>query len=240
LRCWSWGSEVIVLVHSGICDARMWDGFGLPEAVRHEMSGFGQTPMPATGEFSNADELAAALTEPAALVGASFGGEVCLEVASTRPELVTALVLLDAPLPDHDWSEEIEGYAEREEALIEEGEFRAAAEWTADFWLEDPSHRDRVIEMQERAYHLQAESEAEDVGAESIDLRAVTAPTLVVVGELDKQDFHRIAERLAREIPDARHVVVESAGHLPALERPDETARLVRQFLDESKDLGTP
>jgi 3-oxoadipate enol-lactonase len=226
---------VIVLVHSGICDARMWDGFELPGAVRHELSGFGETPMPATGEFSWADELAATLTEPSALVGASYGGKVCLEVASSRPELVTALVLLDAPLPDHDWSEEIEGYAEREEELIEEGEFRAAAEWTADFWLEDPSQRDRVIEMQERAYQLQAESEAEEVGAESIDLGAVRAPTLVVVGELDKRDFHRIGERLAREIPGARHVVVEGAGHLPSLERPAETSRLIREFLQEQR-----
>ena len=226
---------MIVLVHSGICDARMWDGFDLPGAVRHELRGFGQTPMPPAGEFSNAEDLAATLTEPAALVGASFGGKVCLEVASSRPELVSALVLLDAPLPDHDWSDEIEHYAEREEELIEEGEFRAAAEWTADFWLEDASHRDSVIEMQERAYHLQVESEAEEVWAESIDLGAVTAPTLVVVGELDKRDFHRISERLAREIPDARHVVVDGSGHLPSLERPGETSRLVREFLQERR-----
>jgi 3-oxoadipate enol-lactonase len=226
---------VIVLVHSGICDARMWDGFELPGAVRHELAGFGQTPMPPAGEFSHAGDLAGALTEPAALVGASFGGHVCLELASTRPELVKALVLLDAPLFDHAWSDEVEGYGEREDALIEEGEFRAAAELTADFWLEDPSHRERVIEMQERAYELQSESEAEEVGADSIDLGAVTAPTLVAVGELDKRDFHAISERLAREIPDARHTVIEGAGHLPALERPAETSRLTREFLQEHR-----
>jgi 3-oxoadipate enol-lactonase len=226
---------LIVLVHSGICDARMWDGFALPGAVRHELSGFGETPLPATGEFSHAGDLIARLDEPAALVGASFCGQVCLEVASSRPDLVTALVLLGAPLPDHDWSEEIVRYAEHEEELLEEGEFRAAAAWTADFWLEDASHRDRVIEMQERAYHLQAESEAEEHETESIDLGAVTARTLVAVGELDKQDFHAISQRLAREIADSRHVVVEGAGHLPALERPDETSRIVREFLQEQR-----
>jgi 3-oxoadipate enol-lactonase len=120
-------------------------------------------------------------------------------------------------------------------AWLEAAELAAAAAWNADFWLEDASHRDRVIEMQERAFQLQAESEAEEVGAESIDLGAVTAPTLVVVGELDKQDFHHISERLAREIPRARHVVVEGAGHLPALERPDETSRLIREFLQEQR-----
>jgi 3-oxoadipate enol-lactonase len=226
---------VIVLVHSGICDARMWDEFELPGAVRHELAGFGETPLPAAGEVSHAGDLADALTEPAALVGASFGGHVCLEVASTRPELVEALVLLDAPLFDHDWSEEIRGYAQREEALIEEGEFRAAAEWTADFWLEDPSHRDRVIEMQERAYHLQVESEAEEIQTDSIDLGAVQARTLVAVGELDKPDFHRIADRLSAAIPGARRALIDGAGHLPALERPAETSRLIREFLQEQR-----
>jgi pimeloyl-ACP methyl ester carboxylesterase len=213
----------------------MWDGFELPGAVRHELSGFGQTPMPATGEFSHARDLAAALSEPAALVGASFGGQVCLEVASSHPDLVSELVLLDAPLPDHDWSEEVLDFARREEELLEEGEPHAAAVLNADFWLEDPSHRDRVIEMQERAFRLQSESEAEEIETESIDLGSVQARTLVAVGELDKPDFHAIAERLAREIPGTERAEIPGAGHLPALERPGETSRLIREFLQEQR-----
>jgi 3-oxoadipate enol-lactonase len=226
---------VIFLVHSGVCDSRMWDGFDVPGAVRHELAGFGETPLPATGEFSHAGDLAEALTEPSVLVGASFGGQVCLEVGSRHPDRVSALVLLDAPLPDHDWSEEVLAFARREEELIEEGELHAAAVLNADFWLEDRSQRDRVIEMQENAFRLQAESGAEEVEEQPIDLGAITAPTLVAVGELDKRDFHRIAERLTREIPRARHVVVEGAGHLPALERPGETSRLIREFLQEQR-----
>jgi 3-oxoadipate enol-lactonase len=226
---------VIVLVHSGVCDSRMWEGFDLPGAVRHELAGFGETPLPPAGDFSHARDLAAALSEPAALVGASFGGQVCLEVASLRPEFVTALVLLDAPLPDHDWSEEVLDFARREEALLEEGELHAAAVLNADFWLEDRSHRDRVIEMQERAFRLQSESEAGGIETESIDLGSVRAPTLVVVGELDKRDFHAIAERLAREIPGAERAEIPGAGHLPALEQPGETSRLIREFLQEHR-----
>ncbi|MGH2781251.1 MAG: alpha/beta fold hydrolase [Thermoleophilaceae bacterium] len=209
----------------------MWDGFELAGARRHELRGFGETPLPPAGRFSHADDLAGALGAPATLVGASFGGQVCLEVASRRPELVTRLVLLDAALPDHDWSDEILRYAEREEELLEQGELSAAAAWNADFWLEDPAHRERVIAMQERAFQLQSESEAEEVETDSIELSAVAASTLVVVGELDKADFHRIAERLAREIPDAESAVIGGAGHLPALERPLETAKFVQDFL---------
>jgi 3-oxoadipate enol-lactonase len=226
---------VILLVHSGVCDSRMWDGFDLPGTVRHELAGFGETPLPPAGGFSHARDLAAALSEPAALVGASFGGQVCLEVASSHPHLVSELVLLDAPLPDHDWSEEVRDFARREEELLEEGELHAAAVLNADFWLEDHSHRNRVIEMQERAFRLQSESEAEEIETESIDLGSVRARTLVVVGELDKRDFHVIAERLAREIPGAERAEIPDAGHLPALERPDETSRLIIEFLHEQR-----
>jgi 3-oxoadipate enol-lactonase len=210
----------------------MWDGFELPGATRHELRGFGQTPLPLTGSFSHADDLEATLDgEPAALVGASFGGQVCLEVAARWPELVADLVLLGAPLPDHRWSEEILGYARQEEELLEEGELRSAAVLNADFWLSDPDPRERVIAMQEHAFELQSASEADPVEPQSIELGAVTARTLVAVGQLDKRDFHDIAARLLRELPDAAYAVIVGAGHLPSLERPDETARLVREFL---------
>jgi pimeloyl-ACP methyl ester carboxylesterase len=98
----------IVLVHAGICDNRMWDAFEPllddGRAVhRHEMRGFGRTPLPRE-PFSHAEDLEAALRRldpPAVLVGASFGGLVALEAAARTPELVGALVLLDAALPDH-------------------------------------------------------------------------------------------------------------------------------------------
>ena len=54
----------------------------------------------------------------------------------------------------------------------------------------------------------------------------------MAVGEHDKPDFHAIAERLARELPDAELVIIPGAGHLPSVERPEATAALVRGFLE--------
>jgi 3-oxoadipate enol-lactonase len=209
----------------------MWDGFDLPGAIRHELRGFGQTPLPPAGEFSHADDLAAALEGPSALVGASYGGWVCLQVAASRPELVSELVLLGAPLPDHDWSDEVERFGREEDSLLEQGDLRGAAILNADFWLESPEPRERVIEMQERAFELDGESEAAGIEPDTVDLSAVTARTLVAVGSLDKPDFHAIADRLAAGIAGAERATIEGAGHLASLERPEETARLVRDFL---------
>jgi 3-oxoadipate enol-lactonase len=71
----------------------------------------------------------------------------------------------------------------------------------------------------------------EEEELDDVELGAVQAPTLVAVGEHDKPDFRAIAERLARELPNAELVVIGGAGHLPPLERPAETAALVRRFL---------
>jgi 3-oxoadipate enol-lactonase len=115
--------------------------------------------------------------------------------------------------------------------VLEQGDLRGAAILNADVWRESDESRQRVVEMQERAFELQMESEAERLEPESIDLSAVKARTLVAVGELDKRDFHEIAERLAAGIAGAQKAVIDQAGHLPAIERPDATASLVRDFL---------
>jgi 3-oxoadipate enol-lactonase len=221
---------VILLIHSGVCDASMWDGFELPGAERHELRGFGDTPMPESGEFSHADDLEARIGDgPASLVGASFGGEVCLEVAARRPALVSELVLLAARIPDHDWSEEIVAFAKEEDRLFEEGDLDAAADLNARFWA--PSVAERAGPMLRRSFELQVSSAAEAPDPERIDLGAIRARTLVVVGEEDKADFGAIAKRLAEEIPDAKLVNMPGVTHLPALEQPAETAALVRGFL---------
>jgi pimeloyl-ACP methyl ester carboxylesterase len=86
----------------------MWDGFELPgELVRHQL--------PAA-----LDETVGG--EPAALVGNSYGGFVALDFAARRPDLVEKLVLLDAPLMDHDFSPEFTDYVEEEERLLEAGD----------------------------------------------------------------------------------------------------------------------
>src|SRR5207237_4537614 len=92
----------VVLVHAGICDSRMWDpqweSFRRAHrVVRYDLRGFGRSPL-VPGRYSPPGELIAPLDElalgPAALVGASMGGGISLQVAVARPDLVSALVLV--------------------------------------------------------------------------------------------------------------------------------------------------
>lgn len=237
----------IVLVHAGIADMRMWAPLlselppGRP-VVRYDMRGFGRSELPA-GRFSQARDLVALLDalelDQVALVGASYGGRVAQEVASQWPERVSGLALLGSATIGHDWSAAFREYDAAEEAAFEAGDLEHAVELNLRTWVDgsrepgqvDASVRELVADMQRRIYEVQegVEAEEEPVG---IAPERIAAETVVAVGEHDLPDFHAIAHGLATRIPNAAGpVAIEGAAHLPALERPAETARAIETVL---------
>lgn len=68
-------------------------------------------------------------------------------------------------------------------------------------------------------------------------LRQIRCPTLVLLGEFDVV-FIEASELMAREIPDARHVVLKGVGHMTAIEDTEGTIRELLDFLDTVKETG--
>ena len=240
----------VLLVHAGIADSRMWEALAdrLAAAgyrtVAPDLQGFGRTPLE-PGVVSNAGDLEAMLdevgVERAAVVGASFGGRVALELALRAPERVQALALLDAGLDEFDWSDELDAFDAEETAALEREDVEDAVRANVRMWVRragrtaDPAVVELVAAMQRDAFAAQigvdADLEPNDPPVAE-RLREIAAPALVVVGADDVGDFHRLAERFAAELPNARPVVtIAGAAHLPALERPDEVAELLIGFL---------
>jgi pimeloyl-ACP methyl ester carboxylesterase len=123
----------VLLVHAGVADSRMWPGVAGQLAATHrvvtcDLRGFGKSPLPPE-RFSHAADLVALLDElgieRAAVVGASFGGYVALELALRAPGRVMALALLDPFLDEFDPSGEFAAFAEAEEAALEAGDVEA-------------------------------------------------------------------------------------------------------------------
>ena len=241
----------LVLLHSTVCDRRMWDPQWpvLAEAgyrvVRCDFRGFGATPAP-SAPYNDADDVLSLADEldlgPMALVGASSGGEVALEIAARRPRRVTALALVSAGMPGHEPTDALRGFWQREGELIEAGDIAGAVELNVATWLgpeADEATRERVRLMQRHAFDVQlaAPEEYEPVEVE-VDLRAITAPSLVVSGARDLPDFRLIAARLAALLPGARAVELPWAGHLPTLERPGESSEMLTAFLRDTVSAG--
>ncbi|WP_030318435.1 alpha/beta fold hydrolase [Streptomyces flavochromogenes] len=243
------GPSTVLLLHSGVCDRRMWDGqfHALAEAghrvVRCDLRGFGDTPVDAA--HTHADDVRELLdhlgVERAAVVGSSFGGRVALELAVRHPAHVSALALLASGIPGFTPGDELRAWGGREDELLEAGDLDAAVELNVDTWLgpeAGPEVRALVREMQRHAFEVQLAVPEEfhpvtpEVTAD--DLAGIEVPALVAVGAHDLPDFRAVADDLTRLLPGARRVDLDWAGHLPALERPDETARLLAAFLAEA------
>jgi pimeloyl-ACP methyl ester carboxylesterase len=238
--------DAVVLIHSTVCDRRMWD----PQwgqltkrlrAVRCDLRGFGDTPLP-PGPFSNAEDVLALVDrlglERVALVGASGGGRVALDVVGLRPALVSRLALLSTGLREWNWSEQIREVWAEEERLWDAGDLDGGTELMVRTWISPDAPdevRDLVRTMQRRAYEVQHAAEQQEPGPGpetrvDVDLETIDAPTLVVCGLHDLPDFVGIAHMLAREIPHATLVELETA-HLPNLELPHVTSNLLVDFL---------
>jgi 2-succinyl-6-hydroxy-2,4-cyclohexadiene-1-carboxylate synthase len=179
----------------------------------------------------------------AVLVGYSLGGRLALRAALRSPESFTAVVTVGST------------------AGIEEGPLRAAraeADERLASWIEAAPIED-VVTLWERqplfADQSDALVEAQRPGRLAQDQRALALllrtagqgalepvwhelsrlelPLLAIAGARD-DGYSRAAKRIASTAPQGRAVIVEEAGHAAHLQRPDEVARLLTEFLDEA------
>jgi 3-oxoadipate enol-lactonase len=242
----------VVLLHAGVSDSRLWEPQlgSFPQShtvLRVDLPGFGNSPFetnPVSFRGAVRDAMDAEGIDRAALVGVSLGGNTALELTLESPERVSALVLVGAGLPDHEWSEEVRSFFAAEEEALERGDLDAAVDANLRMWLAGPrrsledidsDQRELVGEMQKQAFKQQKGHD--DVRMlrleppESERLAEVKVPTLVLTGDEDVADIHRVADRLAAGIPGAERATIADAAHLPSLERPEEFDRIVLGFL---------
>ena len=232
----------VALLHAGLTDSRLWEpqlrSFPQSHSVlRVDLPGFGYSPFetnPVSFRGAVREAMDTEGIDRAALVGVSLGGNTALELTLESPERVSALVLVGAGLPDHEWSEEVTSFFTAEEEALERGDLDAAVDANLRMWFAgprrrlddmDPTLRELVGEMQRQAFKQQQGHE--DVRMlrlqppESERLAEVKVPTLVLTGDEDVADIHRIADRLAVGIPGAERATIAGAAHLPSLERPE-------------------
>ncbi len=251
----------IVLLHDILGGAFTWSSVltslaGLGRSVYAiDMLGYGQSdrPWPAdTSIWGHADCLSFLFKQlnltNVVLVGHGIGGGVA-QVLATRlsPERVAALVLLDTicyeysfapnwPLSDMQKYQDPEMGKELElkdliadlEATIPNGSSKSdALKQHIDMYVQ-PWNDEIGKEVFLQQVRLLIPSYSNSV---STDLKTMGKPTLIVWGEKDAQIPLKFAQRLHREIPESRLVIVPGAGHMILFDAPDQVASALTDFV---------
>jgi pimeloyl-ACP methyl ester carboxylesterase len=245
----------LVLLHAVPLDRRMWDDqwhdFSQRFAVmRFDLLGCGRSD-PLTAPVSRRQELyrvlEAAGIERATLVGCSLSGETVLDVALERPGLVAGLVVVSAVPGGFELQGEPPAELLEMFAAVERSDLERAAELQLRLWVDGPFRqpdqvdalvRQRAAEMSRatlaRATWLQALAPVPDPldPPAAKRLERITAPTLIIAGELDDPEIRRAARVMADAIPGAQQLVIPRAAHLANMEQPTVFNRAVQAFLD--------
>lgn len=229
----------VVLLHAGVADLRMWDRpaaelAGDHRVLRCDLRGFGGSPLAPAASYADAEDVLALLdgrgVDRFALVGASYGGYVALQVASTVPERVERLVLLAAAADLLEPDDGLRDLWQEEGRLVEAGDLAGATELNVRTWLgpeADDDARELVRRMQREALEMQVAAGDVDNRELPVVPERLTMPTRVVVGLRDQPFFVDTGRELARRLPSAELEELPWAGHLPTLERPEEAVRLL-------------
>jgi pimeloyl-ACP methyl ester carboxylesterase len=227
--------ETVVFLPGLMCDARL---FG-PQIADLSRDHAVMTAPITQGE--RIEEIASSVLDMApnrfALAGLSMGGIVAMEVYRRAPDRVTRMALMDTnPLAE---TPQVAAMRDPQIIRARAGKLdEVMAEELKPNYLVPGPHRKEILELvMDMARGLGAEVFIRQSRAlqrrrdQQSTLRRISVPTLVLCGEEDALCPVKRHVFMAEMIPKAQLTVIEGAGHLPPLERPEETTRALRDWL---------
>ncbi|MFI9503407.1 alpha/beta fold hydrolase [Nocardia sp. NPDC052566] len=247
-------APAMVLIHGLGASARWWDQL-VPllsdsfHVIRLDLLGHGSSAKPEGDGYSipqQGNRIAAVLeqlgVQRAIVIGHSTGGAVATSLAEQRPDLVTALALLDTgPTLGDDISETPASgllttpvVGEALWLLRTDGLLRPIM--TAAFATDDfPIPQQFIDDLRGMTYHaLTATSAAsrDYLNQRTIPQRltALGKPLLVIFGEQDRRWRCATSTAAYRTVPGATVVTMPGIGHSPLVEDPARTAAILLSF----------
>ena len=219
----------IVFIHGAGCTADVWDAQrpGFADATFYALPGHGRPGAPdSIGAF--ADALLADLSGDSILIGHSMGGAIALECALRGDSRVRALVMLSS------------GAKLRVGPAIFsalESDFEAASAEVPRYFFAEPT----TGRMEQATRAMRAVGQAQTIrdfrACDAFDrieqLGRVAVPLLALVGDKDVMTPPKFSLALADRVPEGQARILEGAGHLAMVERPDETNAALHAFVDQ-------
>ena len=241
--------RVVMFGNSLGTDMRVWDLMlpHLPDGlriVRYDKRGHGLSDCPpAPYHMDNLVSDTAAIADALELtditfVALSIGGLIAQGLAATRPDLLRAIVLMDtaAKIGTKElWDDRI--------AMLADVGLEGMAEAVMDRWFEVGMRNDPVALAPWRNMLTRTPAAGYGGCCSAISgsdftesTRKIAIPVLAMAGEADGATPPDLVKATA-DLCGAEFHVVKKAGHLPCVEKPVETARLITEFLRKTANV---
>ncbi|WP_299547194.1 3-oxoadipate enol-lactonase [uncultured Tateyamaria sp.] len=233
----------VVFVNSLGTDMRLWDPILplLPDGLRilrFDKRGHGLSTCP-SGPYSmglliNDCEQLMDLHgfKDVMFVGLSIGGMIAQGLAVKRLDLMRAMVLSNtgAKIGTKEmWADRIRD--------VNSGGIEALADAVMDRWFSKDFHKNADLELWRNMLVRQEDAGYTGCSAaiSGTDFFATTAtlrlPTLGIAGSEDGSTPPDLVRETVDHIPGSQFHLIRKAGHLPCVERPDEFARVLTDFM---------
>ncbi|MFF2849972.1 alpha/beta fold hydrolase [Streptomyces sp. NPDC058001] len=237
---------VLLLIHGSAATSRSWNALvplltTLHRVIRIDLPGHGRSAEPVDGDYAIREQgrrVGTALDRlgvgHAVVVGHSSGGYAATALAEQRPDLVTALVLINT-------GPGMDAFTAPGPAVIDparwpptDDQIRQFASTAFRAGYEVP--QELVDELRGMTYHavttaMQASVAYLNRQALPDRLRTLGKPLQVIFGDQDRR-WRPSSAADYRVVPGARVELLPGAGHTPILEEPARTAALLLPFAE--------
>lgn len=241
------GAPVLAFSNSLGTDLRIWDAVvallgDRYRILRYDKRGHGLSEGSANPAMRDYVEDLAALLDHLGLarvtvVGLSVGGLIAQGLAALRPDLVSVLVLSNTAHrigTDEMWNARIE--------TVRKGGIAALVDVTMERWF-TPGFRSpdnppfvgarTMLSRTDADGYLAACAAIRDADLTE-STRALQIPALCIAGDQDGATPAALVRSLADLLPGAEFHLIEGAGHIPGVEKPETVAGLIAGFLQRA------
>ena len=244
----------LTLIHGWGAESRVWEKWATEKLSPHytviliDLPGFGESPALANSKTIQEDWIDAlieVIPDKTHLLGWSLGGLLAQQIALRCPEKITGLICL-ASTPrftqNDGWQRSVSPQIIGDfiQAISQEVSGVLKKFWRLQLQGSDNSRslmKELVQHMSSRNMPSFKPLNQGLILLKDMDnraqLKALTMPTLWLLGERDPLIPQDIRENLAELQPKAQIVIIPGGSHIPFFSQPDETADFILGFLTE-------
>lgn len=230
-------SEALIAIHGSGGDHSHWpealtaltgfDTYCMDLPGHGRSSGKGRKTVPSYGEFVG--RFVSALgAEEVTLMGHSLGGAIVLQMALWAPEWLKRIILVGTGARLRVMPEILEGL---------ETDYGNTVDALCRYCFGPNASETKISKIRKGFLNMRSEIVRGDfMACDQFDIMEmvdkILFPALVVSGRLDRMTPVKYGEYLERHIPGAAHAIIEDAGHMMGVEKPEALVEAVQAFLN--------